>query len=66
MTGAELVGRVRAAPSPRPVPVVGMSGMPAAREMMSAGARCFVRKPATPAALMKAVRWTVQVYGGAR
>jgi DNA-binding NarL/FixJ family response regulator len=34
--------------------------------MMSAGARCFVRKPADPAALVKAVRWAVRVYGDAR
>ena len=66
MTGTELTGRVRTAPSPRPVPVVGMSGAPAAREMMSAGARCFVRKPADPRALVKAVRWAAQVYGEAR
>jgi CheY-like chemotaxis protein len=66
MTGTELTGRVRMAPSARPVPVIGMSGAPAAREMMSAGARCFVRKPADPAALVKAVRWAVRVYGDAR
>lgn len=59
MCGAELVVALRSSPDLRlaSVPVVGMSGRPAARqELFAAGANAFVPKPVEEDSLLAAVR----------
>lgn len=64
MTGAELVAWVRTAGGvTASAPVVGISGrLGSEQALMAAGASCFVQKPADEAAILKAIRWALEVY----
>jgi CheY-like chemotaxis protein len=67
-SGAALVRLLRASANPRVahLPVIGISGRSwSERDLAAAGTCCFVRKPIEPERLERAIRWAVDVYGGA-
>ncbi len=66
--GHALIRALRAHPNPRvrSMIAIGMSGRDGSEQrLMEAGAHCFVRKPFHQRDLLRAVRWGVDVYGGA-
>ncbi len=68
LTGAHLVKQLHASSDARlrTLPAIGLSGRAQSeRDLMSAGAVCFVRKPVEPATLLHAIRWALEVYRGA-
>jgi CheY-like chemotaxis protein len=65
LSGAHLVQQLRASGEERlrTLPVIGLSGRVwAERDLMAAGACCFVRKPVEVPALVHALRWALEVY----
>lgn len=66
--GHVLIRTLRAHPDPRvrAMIAIGMSGRDGSEQhLMAAGAHCFVRKPFHQRDLLRAVRWGMDVYGGA-
>ena len=66
--GHALIRTLRAHPDPRVrrMIAIGMSGRAGSEQhLMAAGATCFVRKPFHGRDLLRAVRWGIDVYGGA-
>jgi CheY-like chemotaxis protein len=68
ITGAEFISRLRMSRRSdlRSLPIIGVAGrLGTEREMMAAGATCFVQKNARSLGLVKACRWVLEVYGRA-
>jgi CheY-like chemotaxis protein len=66
VNGAEFIARLRASRRSdlRSVPIIGFAGkLGTERDMMAAGATCFVEKGARSSGLAKAFQWIVEVYG---
>jgi CheY-like chemotaxis protein len=66
--GHALIRSLRTHPDPRvrSVIAIGISGLEGSEQrLMAAGAHCFVRRPFQKRDLLRAVRWGVDVYGGA-
>lgn len=64
-SGAQFVRLLRASPDGRlrTLPVIGLSGRAwSERELMAAGACCFIRKPVDVHRLVRAIRWALEVY----
>jgi CheY-like chemotaxis protein len=58
-----LIGEVRARPSLREVPVIGIAFAPGSESgILEAGVQCCLRLLPTPSDVLKAVRWAEAVY----
>ncbi len=67
LTGAHLVKQLHGSSDPRlrTLPAIGLSGRAESeRELMAAGACCFVRKPVEIPTLIHAIRWSLEIYRG--
>jgi DNA-binding response OmpR family regulator len=64
-SGARFVRLMRASSDERlrTMPVIGVSRRPwSERELIDAGACCFIRKPIDVHELVRAIRWALEVY----
>lgn len=65
-SGARFVRLMRASSDERlrTLPVIGLSRRPwSERELIDAGACCFIQKPIDVHELVRAIRWVLEVYG---
>jgi CheY-like chemotaxis protein len=65
ITGAEFIRWLQACPIPqvRGIPLIGISGrVGSEKDLVGAGACCFLHKPVDEYQLMKAIRWALDVY----
>lgn len=62
--GVALVRRLRAAGGLCRMPIIALSGrLDVADELTRAGAVCVLKKPVSPAMVVRAVHWACEVYG---